>query len=246
MPKAKFFIKTRNKDLKLKSNEDLFKTTMVEKTSFKFCISEPSNSKEVDMLPLKMVSKGIPVFLLNSPLENKLYPEFLSINSFEDIKYQMDKIITSFKDEHRIKDELHSFSCRNFFFSKMIDDIIRLYNNIFNNNKAFDKRPWGFWESLLISEQYKVKHFFVENNEQLSLQSHRYRDEIWMVVKGNGEITIDNEKNDVSKGDIFIIKRGQKHTIKGRNSGIDIIEIQTGDYLGEDDIFRYEDKYGRK
>ncbi len=245
-PNAQFFIKTREGNFQPKKEDKIFNTTMVDSVSFKFCVSEPSKEKEIDMLPLKMVSKGIPVFLLNSPLEKKFYPEFLAINSFDELKPQFDKIVSTFKTEKLIKDELHSFSCRNFFFSKMIDDVIRLYNNVFNNNKAFDKRPWGYWESLLISEQYKVKHFFVENNEQLSLQSHRYRDEIWMVVKGNGVVTIDGERTDASKGDIFIIKRGQKHTVKGTNSGLDIVEIQTGDYLGEDDIFRFEDKYGRK
>ena len=73
-----------------------------------------------------------------------------------------------FATEEEIKDQLHSFACRFFFFSKVVDDVIRIYQDIINNKKKKDDRPWGSWESLKLEKNYKVKHIHVAPNQKLS------------------------------------------------------------------------------
>jgi len=109
-----------------------------------------------------------------------------------------------------------------------------------------DHRPWGWFESLTINEKFQVKKIHVHPGASLSLQSHKYRAEHWIVVSGVAEVTIGEELKLISENQSVYIPLGAIHRM--RNPGEDpmeLIEVQTGTYFGEDDIFRYDDAYSR-
>jgi len=109
-----------------------------------------------------------------------------------------------------------------------------------------DHRPWGWFESLTIDEKFQVKKIHVHSGASLSLQSHKYRAEHWIVVSGVAEVTIGEEVKLVSENQSVYIPLGAIHRM--RNPGenpMELIEVQTGTYFGEDDIFRYDDIYSR-
>jgi len=107
-------------------------------------------------------------------------------------------------------------------------------------------RPWGTYEVLVDTEGYKVKRIVVKPNGRLSLQKHFHRNEHWIVVSGTATVTVDNENKLVCPNESTYIKMGQVHRLE--NDGkIDLvmIEVQVGEYTGEDDIVRIEDFYAR-
>ena len=109
-----------------------------------------------------------------------------------------------------------------------------------------DHRPWGWFESLAIGERFQVKRIHVHPGAALSLQSHHHRAEHWIVVEGTAEVTIDDKVQLVAENQSVFIPLGAMHRMK--NPGkvpMVLIEVQTGSYLGEDDIIRYEDIYAR-
>jgi mannose-1-phosphate guanylyltransferase/mannose-6-phosphate isomerase len=109
-----------------------------------------------------------------------------------------------------------------------------------------DHRPWGWFESLTIDEKFQVKKIHVHPGASLSLQSHKYRAEHWIVVSGVAEVTIGEEVKLISENQSVYIPLGAIHRM--RNPGekpMELIEVQTGTYFGEDDIFRYDDVYSR-
>ena len=109
-----------------------------------------------------------------------------------------------------------------------------------------DHRPWGWFESLVIGERFQVKRIHVHPGAALSLQSHRHRSEHWIVVEGTAKVTVDDEVKLVTENQSVYIPLGAVHRME--NPGkvpMVLIEVQTGSYLGEDDIIRYEDIYAR-
>lgn len=107
-------------------------------------------------------------------------------------------------------------------------------------------RPWGSYTSLEMSETYQVKRINVNPGARLSLQSHRRRAENWVVVSGEALVTVDDQQIVVKKGENIFVPQGARHRMENtRKEPLMIIEVQNGDYLGEDDIIRYEDDYGR-
>jgi len=110
-----------------------------------------------------------------------------------------------------------------------------------------DHRPWGWFESLVIGDRFQVKRIVVNPGAALSLQSHHHRSEHWVVVEGTAKITIDDEVKLVTENESVYIPLAAVHRME--NPGklpMVLIEVQTGSYLGEDDIIRYEDVYARK
>ena len=109
-----------------------------------------------------------------------------------------------------------------------------------------EERPWGSYTNLLDEEYTKVKKIVVKPGEAPSYQYHFKRSEIWVIVKGTSQIKIDDEIHYYRVGDIIFIPKESKHQVK--NIGEDdlvFIEVQLGEYFGEDDIVRLEDNYGR-
>ncbi len=107
-------------------------------------------------------------------------------------------------------------------------------------------RPWGTYEVLQDSEQYKVKRIVVKPDCKLSLQKHFHRNEHWIVVSGTAMVTVDKNVFLVRPNESTYIQMGQVHRLENRGK-IDLvmIEVQVGEYTGEDDIIRVEDVYGR-
>ena len=111
---------------------------------------------------------------------------------------------------------------------------------------AQDHRPWGHFETLALADRFQVKRIVVKPGAALSLQSHFHRSEHWIVVSGTAEVTINDTVQLVTENQSVYIPLGAKHRMK--NPGqvpMVLIEVQTGAYLGEDDIVRYEDVYAR-
>lgn len=108
------------------------------------------------------------------------------------------------------------------------------------------RRPWGSYESLAMGEQYQTKRIIVRPGERLSLQLHHHRSEHWTVVEGNPEITVGDETKTYHPNDSVYIPKECVHCLANKtDKNVTIIEVQCGDYLGEDDIVRLEDKYSR-
>ena len=107
-------------------------------------------------------------------------------------------------------------------------------------------RPWGSYDSIDQDEGFQVKRIKVKPGGRLSLQSHRCRAEHWIVVRGTARVTRDNDVFELHANQSTYIPLGAKHRLENPGSEVlELIEVQSGDYLGEDDIVRYEDVYGR-
>lgn len=107
-------------------------------------------------------------------------------------------------------------------------------------------RPWGGYTSLIQSDRFQVKRIFVTPGKKLSLQKHHHRSEHWIVVKGTAEVTIGDKVQVVRENESVYIPLGEVHRMA--NPGkilLELIEVQTGSYFGEDDIIRLNDEFGR-
>ncbi|MEJ8572062.1 mannose-1-phosphate guanylyltransferase/mannose-6-phosphate isomerase [Microbaculum marinum] len=108
-------------------------------------------------------------------------------------------------------------------------------------------RPWGWYQTLDLGERFQVKEIVVKPGGQLSLQSHHHRAEHWVVVRGTARVTLDDEVRIVTENESIFVPLKARHRLE--NPGripMHLIEVQTGSYLEEDDIVRYEDVYGRR
>ena len=108
-------------------------------------------------------------------------------------------------------------------------------------------RPWGSYESLVVGEQFQVKRLTVAPGQTLSLQLHHHRAEHWVVVSGEAQITRGEEQLTLGPDESTYIPIGMKHRLANRGTApLEVIEVQSGSYLGEDDIVRFDDVYGRE
>lgn len=107
-------------------------------------------------------------------------------------------------------------------------------------------RPWGIYTVLAEAENFKVKTLEVHPGQRLSYQRHSRRSEHWFVVGGAGVVTLDGKTIDVRRGDAVDVPLGTPHRIQNIGTvPLVIVEVQHGDYFGEDDIVRLDDDYGR-
>ena len=119
--------------------------------------------------------------------------------------------------------------------------------NISKNSDKKVERPWGTYEIITKGNGFQVKRLIINPDSRLSLQWHRLRDETWVIVRGVAEIEVNKNKKNLGRGENVFVARTITHRIKNISvvEPLEIIEVQTGDYLGEDDIERLEDDYGR-
>jgi mannose-1-phosphate guanylyltransferase/mannose-1-phosphate guanylyltransferase/mannose-6-phosphate isomerase len=109
-----------------------------------------------------------------------------------------------------------------------------------------DHRPWGWFETLSLGNRFQVKRIMVHPGAALSLQSHVHRAEHWVVVQGAAMVTVGDSKKIISENQSVYIPLGEVHRLENPGKvDLHLIEVQTGAYLGEDDIIRYEDVYSR-
>ena len=109
-----------------------------------------------------------------------------------------------------------------------------------------ETRPWGAFYVLDEKPGFKVKRIAVKPGGRLSLQSHRHRSEHWTVVNGTATVTVGEKVMDLDRGQSVDVPLGAKHRLENLGKDdMEIIEVEFGDYLGEDDIIRYDDIYKR-
>lgn len=107
-------------------------------------------------------------------------------------------------------------------------------------------RPWGRYDILDETDAFKVKRMTLIPGGRVSYQLHRRRTEYWVIVGGTGRVTLNDAESDHVAGDVVVIPVLTKHRIQNTGSEpLVFIEVQTGDYFGEDDIERFSDDYGR-
>lgn len=115
-----------------------------------------------------------------------------------------------------------------------------------NVSPLYDERPWGSFTVLDEGEGYKVKRIEVLPGKRLSYQQHARRAEHWMIVQGTSRITLDGREQIIGTGQTVDVPTGARHRIENPgDEKLIFIEIQRGDYLGEDDIVRFDDDFGR-
>ena len=129
---------------------------------------------------------------------------------------------------------------------KALVDTIRKSDKSLVENHRRVYRPWGYYESIDEGGRHQVKHLCVKPKEKLSLQMHHHRAEHWIVVNGTARVTLDGKEFTLSENQSFYIPIGAKHSLENPGKiNLDLIEVQSGAYLGEDDIVRFEDRYNR-
>jgi mannose-6-phosphate isomerase len=108
------------------------------------------------------------------------------------------------------------------------------------------ERPWGSYATLAEGKSFKVKTIVVRPGQRISYQTHARRAEHWFVVEGEGVVTLDGEQSEVRRGAAVDIALGVAHRVQNTGeTDLVFVEVQTGDYFGEDDIVRLADDYGR-
>ena len=135
-------------------------------------------------------------------------------------------------------------------FSQDIKNIVSILNSKEiiegkEHKKIF--RPWGYYLSIEEGKSWKIKKIEVNPGASLSLQLHNHRSEHWIVVQGTARIELNDKTQILSKNESIYIPNKTKHRLSNHGeSELVLIEVQTGDYLGEDDIIRFDDIYGKQ
>lgn len=131
---------------------------------------------------------------------------------------------------------------------KDVVDALKERHDLRTEYHVQDYRPWGYYKVLEEEKDtFKIKRITVHQGKKLSYQLHHHRSEHWIVVRGMAKVTIDEDVKFVRAGESIFMKAGQKHRLENPGkTPLEIIEVQMGEYLEEDDIVRFDDEYGRK
>lgn len=133
--------------------------------------------------------------------------------------------------------------------SQRVSEVVRTLQDADRPESTWSKtvhRPWGFYQDIDQGNEFRVKRIAVKPGGQLSLQQHRHRAEHWVVVAGTASVTKGAQAIELQANQSIYIPAGEKHRLENRTERLlELIEVQTGTYLGEDDIVRFEDVYGR-
>ena len=185
---------------------------------------------------------------------NKVFGDYLGHNSENNIIYSNKNFIVTSGIKNTIivedDDSIYIGDRKNENALKEIDELFN--KNLKRNSKSFENknivyRPWGFFENLNSEQSYKVKKIYVNPFSALSLQSHRFRSEHWVVVEGQATIICGDESFKINQGESTFIKKNQKHRLSNNTKNpLIIIEVQYGNKIDEDDIKRFNDNYNRR
>ena len=194
---------------------------------------------------------------LNSPylIEDNKFPIYLRDSEFNFVKlseiFAGDKIkIIPIIDTN---DKIINYITKDQFHTSLLHN---QFKNCNYNYEIFERyiqeldivsRPWGFYKSLLLTNMMQSKMIIVSPRQAISLQKHHHREEHWIILYGKGQIVLEYSRASVYPGKHIFIPKGCKHRIINTSAKNNLIffELQIGDYFGEDDIIRYEDKYNR-
>ena len=170
----------------------------------------------------------------------------LAIDTF---KNESIKFLPVVDDEDKLtnvitKNQLHALLLQD-IHADLTHDFSLLDENIVDHE--IFQRPWGFYKTTIMNSYCQSKIICVYPHGQLSLQSHDYREEHWIITHGSALAQIDESKIEGRAGSSFFIPKGSKHRLTNIDDQETLVvtEVQLGDYFGEDDIHRYEDVYGR-
>jgi len=137
--------------------------------------------------------------------------------------------------------------------NKYAQEIKNIVNQLYKEGRSEAKehqkvfRPWGYYKSIEKNSNWQVKEIMVNPSSSLSLQKHKYRSEHWIVIKGIAKVQINENKISLTENQSTYIPLNTKHRLSNEeDTPLIVIEVQCGTYLGEDDIYRYDDNYGRK
>ena len=183
---------------------------------------------------------------------NIIYGENIILNSKHNLIYTHGGKLVSLIgiDDLIIVDTRDALLICNKGESQKVKDVVKYLKQKGDERVLFHKkvyRPWGLYEVLEEGRFYKVKKITVLPGKKLSYQLHYHRSEHWVVVKGMARVVIEGEEKFVRSGESIFVRSGLKHRLE--NPGkipLEVIEIQVGEYLGEDDIVRFEDDWDRK
>jgi len=129
---------------------------------------------------------------------------------------------------------------------KQIVSNLKSANRTHTLNHRKVHRPWGYYDSIDVGERFQVKRIVVKPGARLSLQKHHHRAEHWVIVRGTAEVTCGDNVFTLTENQSTYIPLGVKHRLKNPGQiDLEVIEVQSGHYLGEDDIVRFDDNYGR-
>jgi mannose-1-phosphate guanylyltransferase/mannose-6-phosphate isomerase len=149
-------------------------------------------------------------------------------------------IIVTTKDAILIANKNNSQDVKELF------EKLKKFNSKYCDENPITLRPWGSFEIIDFGKNFKVKKIIVKPFCSLSLQKHQKRSEHWVVVKGRANVIYEDREFILNENESTYISLGKKHRLENKDKeSLEIIEIQTGNYLGEDDIVRFNDKYGR-
>jgi mannose-6-phosphate isomerase-like protein (cupin superfamily) len=200
----------------------------------------------MDYLPLTYVR------LISTPVVTTLYGILPGATLPIYTKYngQAFYVATSDAERHPELDYIaaihHGLDDEGFSAEKMVEDYLRVYEKILAQRHREDHRPWGYYRVLEDEPDHKVKRLVVYPGKRLSLQRHQHRAELWQIVQGRAIITRNDDTLRPETGQAVGIPLRAWHRIENQgNENLVLIEVQTGDYFGEDDIERKEDDFGR-
>ena len=192
---------------------------------------------------VEAMASGTPVIAMNRGSMPELIRDgetgFL-VNSVEEAAEAVKKVGSVSRKKCRENVE------KRFSVDRMVDDYIKVYETILEKCKRESERPWGYYEVLTQKPGYKVKSLTVLPQGEISLQRHAHKNEHWYIVSGKGIVIKNGSEIRVLAGDSVDLPANTVHRVRNiDNENLVFIEIAQGDYLGEDDIVRLEDKYGR-
>ncbi len=184
------------------------------------------NNRKTDFVPVEVMSSNN----FTQGLKNKIYA-FIGIHNLIVVDTADALLISQKGLTQNVKD--------------IVDNLKKIDHRAIKEH-TFEDRPWGRYEILREQENFKSKVIHVNIGQQISYQSHNKREEHWVITHGQGEVVLNDQIIPVKNGTYVKIPTKAKHRI--RNTGkdtLEFIEIQTGEYFGEDDIIRYQDDYNR-
>ena len=193
------------------------------------------------------VTDSIAGFYTKEPKSVSLLTDFAAV--IELFKNQAIKFLPVVNDEGKLKNivtksQMHTLLLQNIHVD-LNYDFFSLDTGVIDHE--IYQRPWGFYKTTVLNDFYQSKIISVKPGGQLSLQSHNRREEHWIVVHGTGMVQVDESVFNVTCGSSVFIPKGAKHRLTNTSAleTLVVTEVQIGDYLGEDDIVRYKDIYGR-
>lgn len=135
---------------------------------------------------------------------------------------------------------------RDFTIARMTEQYIEVYQQILNQTQREERKPWGYYRVLADQAGYKAKEIVVMPNKRLSLQRHQQRTEHWYILEGQAEVTLGDKTMRLGVGESLDILKKTRHRVANPGTTeLRFIELQRGEYFGEDDIERFDDDYGR-